>query len=119
MTPTDEDRIGHIIEAIALIEKWNTEHPHDDLFRSGVIRQLEIIGEAATRLSDTVKSAHPAIEWKSITGFRIQAAHRYWDTDWSEIEQIIAEDLPILRKALVLLREQQSEQQVEVEMPKS
>ncbi|MCL4446081.1 MAG: DUF86 domain-containing protein [Actinobacteria bacterium] len=62
----------------------------------------EIIGEAATHLSDSFKSTHPTIPWRDIAGFRVQIAHLYWDTEWSTVEQTIAEDLPLLRDALTL-----------------
>jgi uncharacterized protein with HEPN domain len=100
VTRTDDDRVAHILEAIDSIERWTATRDHDDLYRSGVIRQLEIIGEASSHLSDTFKSAHPTIPWRSIVGSRIRAAHRYWETEWSQIEQTIAEDLPTLRDAL-------------------
>ena len=64
------------------------------------MRQLEIIGEASSHLSDGFKAVHPSIPWRGIAGSRIQAAHRYWETEWSQIEQTIAEDLPTLRDAL-------------------
>jgi uncharacterized protein with HEPN domain len=100
VTNTDDDRVGHILEAIDRIELWTATRDHDDLYRSGVIRQLEIIGEASSHLSDSFKAAHPSIPWRGIVGSRNQTAHRYWDTEWGQIEQTIAEDLPTLREAL-------------------
>ncbi len=99
VTPTDDDRVAHILDAIERINRWTAEHQHDDIYRSAVMRQMEIIGEAATRLSDTFKSVHPAVFWRDIAGFRVQVSHRYWDTEWSTVEQTIVEDLPILRDA--------------------
>ena len=100
MTATDEDRIAHILDAIGNIERWTAEHQHDDIYRSAVMRQMEIIGEAVTRLSDQYKAAHPEIAWRDIAGFRVLIAHRYWDTDWSSVEQTIEEDLEALRDSL-------------------
>jgi len=101
VTPTDDDRVTNILDAIERIERWTAEHRHDDIYRSAVMRQMEIIGEAATNLSDTFKSAHPTIPWRDIAGFRVQVAHRYWDIEWSNVEQTIIEDLPILRDAFI------------------
>ncbi|MDA8070216.1 MAG: DUF86 domain-containing protein [Actinomycetota bacterium] len=100
MTRTDDDRVAHILEAIDSIERWTATRDHDELYRSGVLHQLEIIGEASSHLSDRFKDAHPSIPWRGIIGFRIRAAHRYWDTEWSQVERTIAEDLPTLRDAL-------------------
>ncbi|MGC9156361.1 MAG: DUF86 domain-containing protein [Ferrimicrobium sp.] len=100
MTRSDDDRVAHIIDAIERIERWTDHHVHDDIYRSAVLRQMEIIAEAATSLSDTFKTSHPTVPWRDIAGFRVQVAHRYWDTEWSEVEQTIIEDLPILRNAI-------------------
>ena len=117
VTPTDDDRVAHILDAIERINRWTAEHQHDDIYRSAVMRQMEIIGEAATRLSDTFKSVHPAVFWRDIAGFRVQVSHRYWDTEWSTVEQTIVEDLPILRDAFTSLGEYRGEGQVEIETP--
>ena len=87
------------------------------MYRSAVLRQMEIIGEAATHLSDTFKSTHQAIPWRGITGLRIQVAHRYWDIEWSIVEQTILEDLPILRDAFTLPDESGDERQIGADIP--
>ncbi len=88
-----------------MAERWTIEHEHDDIYRSAVMRQMEIIGEAATRLSETFRSANPTIPWRDIAGFRVQVAHRYWDTEWRVVEQTIVEDLPMLRDAFMSITE--------------
>ena len=63
MTRTDDDRVAHILAAIDSIERWTAARDHDDLYRSDVLHQLEIIGEASSHLSERLKDAHPSIPW--------------------------------------------------------
>lgn len=63
----DEARLRHILEAIAYAEEFLTDKTKDDfhnqpLLRFAVERQLEIIGEAANRLSDSLKKGYPETE---------------------------------------------------------
>jgi uncharacterized protein with HEPN domain len=69
VTPTDGDRVAHVVDAIERIERWTAEHPHDDIYRSAVMRQMEIIGEAATHLSDSFKSTHPTTRGETLPDF--------------------------------------------------
>lgn len=69
------------------------------LIQSAVERQLEILGEAARRLSDEFRQAHPAIDWRRIIGLRNVLIHRYdnirqqviWKTVISELEPLLAQ----------------------------
>jgi len=61
-----------------------------------VIRNFEIIGEAANRLPDEYKDAHPEIDWFRIRGFRNRIVHDYFGIDYSIVWQIKENYLPIL-----------------------
>jgi len=61
-----------------------------------VIRNFEIIGEAAKRLPDEYKDAHQEIDWKRIRGFRNRIVHDYFGIDFSIVWQIIEKYLPAL-----------------------
>ncbi len=52
-----------------------------DLILSAVIRKLEIIGEACSRLAISLRENHPEIDWKAIIGFRNILAHQYFSCD--------------------------------------
>jgi uncharacterized protein with HEPN domain len=53
----------------------------DRQFLSAVIRELEIIGEAATKISDKTKKQFSTIEWKEMIGMRNRLIHAYFDID--------------------------------------
>jgi len=62
-----------------------------------VVRNLEIIGEAAKNLPDEIKSKYNEIDWKAIVGMRNIVIHEYFGVDPDEIWQTIREDIPILQ----------------------
>jgi uncharacterized protein with HEPN domain len=69
-----------------------------------VVRNLEIVGEAANRLSDDFKRAHAEIEWKKIVGLRHRIVHEYFGVDVAIIWRIVQHDLPRLRELLAPIR---------------
>lgn len=103
----DPLRLRDIVEAIDRIERWHRAgaaaremfaEELGDMYRSAVMRELAVIGEAALALSDAVLREHPEIPWREMRGFRNRAVHEYWDTDWAIIEKLVARDLPALRR---------------------
>ena len=65
-----------------------------------VTRNLEIIGEAANRLTDEFKEDHSDIEWYKIVGLRHRIVHEYFGVDLQIVWQILRTDLPALRESL-------------------
>ena len=61
-----------------------------------VVRNFEIIGEAATRLPEDFKDSHPEIDWHRIRGFRNRIVHDYVGIDYSIVWQIRNTYLPEL-----------------------
>lgn len=61
-----------------------------------VIRNFEIIGEAASKLPEDFKEAHPSIDWHRIKGFRNRIVHEYFGIDHSIVWQIKESFLPDL-----------------------
>jgi len=107
MSRGDRLRARDIIDAINRIEAWVSDKTAAwpaDLFRSGVLREMAVIGEAAANISDEFKQAHPEIPWRSIIGFRNKLVHEYWDTAWSIVEDAIRTSLPPLKAAVSEIR---------------
>lgn len=68
--------------------------------RYAVERALEIIGEAARRVSRETRSAHPVIPWTGIIGFRNVLAHEYGAIDYHRMYTVLKDDVPELVDAL-------------------
>jgi uncharacterized protein with HEPN domain len=70
------------------------------LHQSAVIRALEVIGEAAGRVSPAFRATQPAIPWRDITGMRHRLIHGYDDVRFDLVWRVVAEDLDPLIAAL-------------------
>jgi uncharacterized protein with HEPN domain len=97
--------LQHILDAIQRVETYLAsvdEHTFmtDSLIQDGVIRQLEIIGEAVKRLPSTIRNMQPHIPWTAIAGMRDKLIHDYFMVDISQVWLTAITDLPPLRVAV-------------------
>lgn len=65
-----------------------------------VVRNLEIIGEAANRLPPELTQRHPEIPWRRIVGLRNRVVHEYFDVDLELVWEIVCVELPALKPLL-------------------
>jgi uncharacterized protein with HEPN domain len=97
--------LDDIREAIAKIERYTaglnqTTFEADEKSVDAVVRNLEIIGEAARQLPEEFTRRNPQIEWRKIAGLRNRIVHDYFGLDLQIIWQIILNDLPALKRGL-------------------
>jgi uncharacterized protein with HEPN domain len=69
-----------------------------------VARNLEIIGEAANRLSADFKANHSAVKWKEIRGFRNRLVHECFGVDFQWVWMVVQNEIPQLLSHLRALR---------------
>lgn len=91
-----------ILEAAERILRYTADPPGGDFTRDertmdAVVRNLEVIGEAAKAVPMTVRKAHPEVEWKKLAGLRDILIHEYFGVDAAIIKDIVANKLPGLR----------------------
>ena len=94
-------RLEHIVQAIERIKRYTLGKRFDDLVKDdmmyyAVVKNIEIIGEAANLLTNEFKSEHPDTQWKLITGMRNYIVHEYFQVDNTVIWDVIKNDLPYL-----------------------
>jgi uncharacterized protein with HEPN domain len=74
----------------------------DDKTIDAVVRNFEIIGEAANRVPEDFKSDHPEIEWRRIIGFRNRIIHEYFGINYEIVWKIKEENIPELANFIEL-----------------
>lgn len=108
MFKSNIELLRHILIEISFILK-STEGKdavslqNDPVLSRAVIRSLEIIGEASSKLDSEFKSRYSQIEWRKISDTRNRLIHNYMGVDFEIVWNIITETLPILHKTLNLL----------------
>jgi uncharacterized protein with HEPN domain len=81
---SDVPYLAHIADSIAAIETYvaggRDTFMKDRMIQDAVIRNFEVIGEAANRLSPTIRD-RPVLPWDRIIAFRHRLIHGYWSVD--------------------------------------
>lgn len=102
---SDEERLRDIAEAIERIDRYTKAGRHafdsDELIQNWVVHHLQIIGEAARRLSEEWKAAHPDIPWRAIVGMRHILVHSYFEIDLDVVWSTVKNNLPQLKTVVV------------------
>jgi uncharacterized protein with HEPN domain len=68
----------------------------DELLQDAVMRRIQIIGEAARKISPEFKEAHPEISWSEISGLRNKLIHEYFRIISEKVWEAVANDIPAL-----------------------
>jgi len=68
----------------------------NEMLQSAVIRELQVIGEAARLVSEQGKSTYDTIPWSLISGMRNRLIHAYFDVRLDVVWQTASEDIPLL-----------------------
>lgn len=98
-------RLKHMIDSARAVltfakGKRRTSLDKDRLFLSAVLRELEVIGEAAGRVSERTKKKFPHLPWKELVGLRNRLIHAYFDVDHDIVWKTVREYLPPFLKDL-------------------
>ena len=87
--------LGHrIIEKISRVDRGQFDA--DENLRITVMHLVQTIGEAARRVSEAARHAHPEIEWQEIIGMRNRLVHDYTNIDFDAVWQAATVDVPRL-----------------------
>ena len=68
----------------------------DELVVDGIVRNLEVLGEAAKQTPDELKKTHPEVDWRKIAGLRDVLIHQYFGIDLVIVWDIVQNKLPAL-----------------------
>jgi len=97
----DFELVCDIKEAIGRINSYVASFSYDEFLQDSktqdaVVRNLEIVGEAAKNISDEFKKTHSLIPWKKLAGVRDRLIHHYFGVNFDIIWSIAKDDLPDL-----------------------
>ncbi len=97
----DRARLQHVLEAIKEIENYISNISYEDfqsnsMMQYASVKQLEIIGEASSQLTEQFKKLYKEIEWREIIGMRNILIHEYFGIDTKIVWDILQIDLPKL-----------------------
>lgn len=102
----DKERLEHMLESIDRIQKnvvdLDWEHIREnEIFYYGLVKNIEIIGEAAYHLTKEFREANVEIPWNLIIRMRHILVHDYYQIDEKEVQYVIEDNLLPLRNQIV------------------
>lgn len=97
----DASRLKHIAdacrEALSFIQDCSpADLSSNRMLALSLVKELEIIGEAANNLSKDCQDRYPQVPWRAIVGMRNRLIHAYFGIDYDVVWQTITESLPLL-----------------------
>ncbi len=98
----DKERLEHILDAITIIENGLARYPKDELldtplFYYGLVKQIEIIGEAANMLTHEFREEHTEVDWRPIVNMRNVLVHDYIHISKDLLWVTLTQDIPQLK----------------------
>ena len=98
----DRERLEHIIDAIDRLLSAKDRNVLDNLKETdfvyyGIVKNIEIIGEASYRLTKAFRNSHPQTSWNFIIRMRHVLVHDYFRINMKEVKKVINDDLEPLR----------------------
>lgn len=112
MASRDIARLHHMLDWAQTIAKFSETRERQDLdtdrfFASAIMREFEVLGEAASAISMETRLRFQQIPWKEMIGMRNQLIHAYFDVDhdivWSTIQAALPDLIPKIEKAISAL----------------
>lgn len=105
MRKDDMVRLHHMLDAAEEAIGFAQDRERRDLDKDrkltlALIKDIEIIGEAAYQISEETRSRLPDIPWDDIVGMRHRLVHAYFDINLDILWKTVQEDLPLLAKRL-------------------
>ena len=97
----DKERLEHIKAAIDRILRYTSDKSYEDLVADdmmyyAVVKNIEIIGEAANMLTQRFQQTHPETPWKMVKGMRNYIVHEYFQIDDIVVWDVIKNNIPEL-----------------------
>ena len=101
----DRERLEHMLMAIDRILRYTDGKTFqnlvdDDMMYYAVVKNIEIIGEAANMLTPDFQTDHPETPWKMVKGMRNYIVHEYFQIDNVVVWNVVSDELALLREQI-------------------
>lgn len=98
----DPGRLEHMLTAIGNVQEFLEGKTYEDFRKDkllfyGVVKNIEIVGEAANNLTKELRAQHPEVNWKDVVGMSNVLVHDYYHIDARTAWQTAQDNLPELR----------------------
>jgi uncharacterized protein with HEPN domain len=101
MLRDDFIRVRHMLDAAKEAISFTGNKTRDDLgsdrmLALSILKSIEIVGEAASKVTKESREEHPEIPWADIVAMRNRLIHAYFDIDLDRVWDTVTDDLPLL-----------------------
>ena len=108
MKRDDTVYLHHILDAIESIEDYTrrmseSQFLSNSMAHDAVVRQIEIVGEAARNVSHEFRKKYPILPWTKMTGIRNKIIHEYFNVNYAIVWDTIKDDLPKLKRTIKMI----------------
>jgi uncharacterized protein with HEPN domain len=105
MSLSSLEYLRHILDEIAYLEERTKglskdEFLEDETLRRAFVRSLEIVGEAAKKVSTGLRQQHGHIDWRAMAGMRDRLIHDYFGVDYDIVWDVVVNKVPSLRREI-------------------
>jgi uncharacterized protein with HEPN domain len=109
MQDPDANRIRHMLDACLEALEFSKGKTRSDLEKDrklvlSLVKEVEIICEAASKITPEIKNSHPEIPWQDMALMRNRLIHVYFDVDLGVVWETIQKDLPDLKRKLLAIQ---------------